>query len=97
MGGQDNIQSVAGQMLGFFGELGFVFPQFPYVAYSRGWTHEDMENNVKIVSHSEELTKAAGELATRCLDTARQLLAAEMPPGSIHRAGRKAHRLIGEG
>ena len=29
VGGQDNIQAVAGQMLGFFAELGFIFPQFP--------------------------------------------------------------------
>jgi len=49
VGGQDNIQSVAGQMLGFFAELGFIFPQFPYIAHSRGWSHEDMERNVEIV------------------------------------------------
>jgi multimeric flavodoxin WrbA len=38
VGGQDNIQAVAGQMLGFFAELGFIFPQFPYIAHSRGWS-----------------------------------------------------------
>ena len=43
VGGQDNIQGVAGQMLGFFAELGFIFPQFPYIAHSRGWSAEDME------------------------------------------------------
>jgi multimeric flavodoxin WrbA/nitrite reductase/ring-hydroxylating ferredoxin subunit len=42
-GGQDNVQAVAGQMLGFFGELGCQFPQFPYIAHSRGWSAEDME------------------------------------------------------
>ena len=36
-GGQDNIQAVVGQMMMFFGELGFTFPQFPFVAHSRGW------------------------------------------------------------
>ena len=46
VGGQDNIQGVAGQMLGFFAELGFIFPQFPYIAHSRGWSAEDMEENV---------------------------------------------------
>jgi hypothetical protein len=35
IGGQDNVQALAGQMLGFFAELGFLFPQFPYVAHSR--------------------------------------------------------------
>jgi hypothetical protein len=43
VGGQDNIQAVAGQMLGFFAELGFIFLQFPYIAHSRGWSHEDMD------------------------------------------------------
>ena len=37
-GGQDNVQAVAGQMLGFFAEVGCVFPQYPYIAHSRGWT-----------------------------------------------------------
>ncbi len=44
-GGQDNVQAVAGQILGFFGELGCQFPQFPYIAHSRGWNAEDMERN----------------------------------------------------
>src|SRR5262249_15730771 len=35
-GGQDNIQAVAGQMMMFFGEIGFLFPQFPFIAHSRG-------------------------------------------------------------
>ncbi len=95
IGGQDNIQSVAGQMLGFFGELGYLFPQFPYIAHSRGWTHEDMENNVRIVARSEELAKGAAELAGRCLDLARTLIDKDEAPVSIARGGRKAHRLIG--
>ena len=46
IGGQDNVQAVAGQMLMFFGELGFSFPQLPFIAHGRGWSAEDMENNV---------------------------------------------------
>jgi nitrite reductase/ring-hydroxylating ferredoxin subunit/multimeric flavodoxin WrbA len=95
IGGQDNIQSVAGQMLGFFGELGYVFPQFPYIAHSRGWTHEDMENNGRIVAKSQELAQGAAELAERCLDAARTLIDKDEAPVSIERGGRKAHRLIG--
>ena len=52
-GGQDNVQAVAGQMLGFFAELGCHFPPFPYVAHSRGWSAEDMENNVHYVQRLE--------------------------------------------
>jgi multimeric flavodoxin WrbA/nitrite reductase/ring-hydroxylating ferredoxin subunit len=93
IGGQDNIQAVAGQMLGFFAELGFLFPQFPYIAHSRGWTHEDMEKNVEVIQHSSELRVAAAELAGRCLDLAGQLLVHDAAPGSIARGGRKAHPL----
>ena len=55
VGGQDNVQAVAGQLLGFFAELGFLFPQFPYIAHSRGWTAEDMERNVEVVRQSAHL------------------------------------------
>ncbi|HEY6220976.1 MAG TPA: Rieske 2Fe-2S domain-containing protein, partial [Candidatus Eisenbacteria bacterium] len=54
-GGQDNVQAVAGHLLLFFSELGFDFPQFPFVAHSRGWSAEEMEKNVEYVMRSEEL------------------------------------------
>lgn len=93
VGGQDNIQGVAGQMLGFFAELGFIFPQFPYVAHSRGWSSEDMERNVEIVRESEELAEGAAELAKRCIDLAQHLIARDEAPTAIERGGRKAHTL----
>jgi nitrite reductase/ring-hydroxylating ferredoxin subunit/multimeric flavodoxin WrbA len=91
VGGQDNVQMVAGQMLGFFAELGFIFPQFPYVAHSRGWSHEDMENNVAIVRSSQELAEGAQMLAKRLLDLAGHLIAQGEAPASIERGGRKAN------
>ena len=91
VGGQDNIQAVAGQMLGFFSELGFIFPQFPYIAHSRGWSHEDMEANVEIVRSSKELAEGAAMLAKRLLDLASQLVAERAAPTSIERGGRKAN------
>jgi nitrite reductase/ring-hydroxylating ferredoxin subunit/multimeric flavodoxin WrbA len=91
VGGQDNIQAVAGQMLGFFAELGFIFPQFPYIAHSRGWSHEDMEHNVEIVRDSTELAEGASMLAKRCLDLAGHLISRDEAPTSIERGGRKAH------
>lgn len=93
VGGQDNIQAVAGQMLGFFAELGFIFPQFPYIAHSRGWSHEDMERNVEIVRDSKELAEGASMLAQRCLDLAAHLITRDEAPGSIERGGRKAHAM----
>ncbi|MDP2377329.1 hypothetical protein, partial [Reyranella sp.] len=83
----------AGQMLGFFAELGFIFPQFPYVAHSRGWSSEDMERNVEIVRSSAELAEGAGELAKRCIDLAAHLIAQDQAPATIERGGRKAHML----
>src|SRR5215471_6356133 len=91
VGGQDNIQMVAGQMLGFFAELGFIFPQFPFIAHSRGWSHEDMENNVAIVQKSKELAAGACMLAKRLLDLAGRLIAQDEAPASIERGGRKAN------
>src|SRR6516225_8592017 len=93
VGGQDNIQMVAGQMLGFFAELGFIFPQFPFIAHSRGWSHEDMENNVAMVRNSKELADGACMLAKRLLDLAARLIAQDEAPASIERGGRKAQRV----
>src|SRR6266566_7834401 len=93
VGGQDNIQGVAGQMLGFFAELGFIFPQFPYVAHSRGWSSEDMERNVDIVRDSKELAEGTACLAQRCPGLGAHLIARDEAPASIDRGGRKAHAL----
>jgi len=93
IGGQDNIQAVAGQMLGFFVEIGFLVPQFPYVAHSRGWTAEDMERNVAFIQGSRELHGGAEALAERAVALARRLLATEGTPERVSRGGRKAHRM----
>ena len=89
-GGQDNVQAVAGQMMMFFGELGFLFPQFPFIAHSRGWSAEDMENNVAYVRENEHLRNGAKELAGRSLDMAREILASRPAPTTAERGGRKA-------
>jgi len=92
-GGQDNIQGVAGQLLSFFTELGFHVPQFPFVAHSRGWTAEDMENNIASVQHSAELREGACALAERAVTLADCLLKSDAPSDKIERGGRKAHHL----
>jgi nitrite reductase/ring-hydroxylating ferredoxin subunit/multimeric flavodoxin WrbA len=88
-GGQDNVQGVAGQALTFFSELGCQFPQFPYIAHSRGWSAEDMENNVKYVRDSEHLHEAARELVVRGCELSKRLLATTDARPMV-RAGRKA-------
>ena len=93
VGGQDNVQAVAGQLMGFFGEVGCIFPQFPYIAHSRGWTAEDMETNVRVVRQSLDLKEAAESLATRAVDLARVLISGAMPAEALSRGGRKAHKL----
>ena len=44
-GGQDNVQHVAGELISFWSQLGFVFGKFPFVGWTRGWYAEDTENN----------------------------------------------------
>ncbi len=92
-GGQDNVQGVVGQLLTFFGELGYLFPQFPFIAHSRGWTAEDMENNVREVLGSTELHEGAAALADRAVALASTLLG-HQAPDHIARGGRKAHPLV---
>ena len=92
-GGQDNIQGVAGQLLSFFSELGFYLPQFPFVAHSRGWTAEDMEQNIAEVRQSEELREGTRALIERAVQTAGNLLERHCASEKTARGGRKAQRL----
>jgi len=93
-GGQDNIQAVAGNMLTFWSELGFVFPQFPFIAHSRGWDAEDMQNNVRQVQASDALREAARELLGRAVDFWKVLdQNRAMMDKPMERAGRKANPL----
>jgi multimeric flavodoxin WrbA/nitrite reductase/ring-hydroxylating ferredoxin subunit len=92
-GGQDNVQGTAGQMLGFFAELGCHFPPFPYIAHTRGWSAEDMERNVEIVRGSGELKQAAGELMQRSLELAQRLLDTA-PESAGTSAGRKGNPAV---
>jgi multimeric flavodoxin WrbA/nitrite reductase/ring-hydroxylating ferredoxin subunit len=92
-GGQDNIQEVAGHLLMFFGELGFLFPQFPFIAHSRGWSAEDMENNLPQVRNSSELREGAEALADRAIAMAADLLKMPVTHEHVARGGRKAHHL----
>jgi nitrite reductase/ring-hydroxylating ferredoxin subunit/multimeric flavodoxin WrbA len=91
-GGQDNVQAVAGQMLGFFAEVGCQFPQFPYIAHSRGWSAEDMENNVRYVAQSSELHDGARALVDRTVAMAKLLVSGEIRVDMVQ-GGRKGHQL----
>ncbi len=104
MGGQDNVQGVAGQLMTFFAEVGCQFPQFPFIAHSRGWSAEDMERNVTEVQHSRELRvqhsrelrEGAQELVARAADMARLMVEGRMRNHPLARGGRKAHQLDSE-
>ena len=92
-GGQDNIQAVAGQMMGFFGEIGCQFPQFPFIAHSRGWSAEDMENNQRFVQRSVFLHDGARSLVGRCVEMSKLMLGGQITATPPARGGRKAHAL----
>ncbi len=51
-GGQDNVQHVAGELMSFWSQLGFVFGKFPFVGWTRGWYAEDTENNYDAMTSS---------------------------------------------
>ncbi len=72
-GGQDNIQQVAGQMMVFFTDLGFTFPPFSFLGWSRGWTAEDMDKNVLLFKKSEYIQRTAKEMVDNCLETLAQI------------------------
>ncbi len=91
-GGQDGIQAVAGQMMGFFTEIGYLLPQFPFIAHSLGWESEEMERNMNFVRESEGLRAGARELVTRASEMSKCLLEREIAHASIERGGRKASR-----
>jgi multimeric flavodoxin WrbA/nitrite reductase/ring-hydroxylating ferredoxin subunit len=92
-GGQDNVQGTAGQMLGFFAEIGCQFPQFPYIAHSRGWSAEDMERNQVAVQESAALHEGAAGLVRRCSEMASTMIASTLGANALIRGGRKAHSL----
>ena len=96
MGGQDNVQGVAGQLMTFFSEVGCQFPQFPFIAHSRGWSAEDMERNVIEVQNSRELREGAQALVARAADMARLMVGGQLPEHPLARGGRKAHQLDSE-
>ncbi|UOF00505.1 Rieske 2Fe-2S domain-containing protein [Bdellovibrio reynosensis] len=89
-GGQDNVQAVAGSMMGFFSELGFHLPPFPFIAHSLGWSMENMEHNVRYVQQSKVLVDATKDLVNRCATLSHSLIAANAPGTLQNRAGRKA-------
>jgi hypothetical protein len=67
-------------------------PPFPYVAHSRGWSAEDMENNVRSVETSADLREGTCALLDRAVELARRLRASHMSAAKVERGGRKAHK-----
>lgn len=72
-GGQDNIQQVAGQMMCFFTDLGFTFPPFSFLGWSRGWTAEDMDKNILQYKKSEYINRTSKELVDNCVEISSQI------------------------
>jgi len=81
-GGQDNIQQVAGQMMCFFTDLGFTFPPFSFLGWSRGWTSEDMDKNVLQFKKSEYIKRTANEIVDNSVEVLKQIK--KVDTGNIH-------------
>jgi hypothetical protein len=80
-------------MLGFFAEVGCQFPQFPYIAHSRGWSAEDMENNIRYVAESQDLQAGARALADRTIEMAKLLVQGALGEQALVSGGRKGNQL----
>ena len=61
-GGQDNIQHVAGNMMIFSPSSDFPYRHLHLWDGSRGWTAEDMENNVIQFSNSQYVNRSVRDL-----------------------------------
>jgi len=72
-GGQDNVQGVAGQLNAFFADLGFIFPPFNYMGWSRGWIAEDMQHNVSSFMKSRYVRRSVKELVANAVQLLRQV------------------------
>ncbi|MFZ9916441.1 MAG: hypothetical protein ACO3IB_14070, partial [Phycisphaerales bacterium] len=72
---------------------GCQFPQFPYIAHSRGWSAEDMENNQRVVQRSAFLHEGARSLAGRCVEMSKLMLGGAILSPPPARGGRKAHAI----
>jgi multimeric flavodoxin WrbA len=53
-GGQDNVQHIAGELMTFWSQLGFIFGKFPFIGWSRGWYAEDTENNLYDMNNNRQ-------------------------------------------
>ncbi|NTV06005.1 MAG: Rieske 2Fe-2S domain-containing protein [Chlorobiaceae bacterium] len=72
-GGQDNVQGVAGNLNSFFTDLGFTFPPFNFVGWSRGWIAEDTENNYNQFFRSRYVKRSVRELVTNTIRLVMQI------------------------
>jgi multimeric flavodoxin WrbA len=72
-GGQDNIQHVAGEMLSFWAQLGFVFAKFPFVGWSRGWYSEDTENNFDKMNNEQQFKSDISRMVRAAVEMSKLL------------------------
>lgn len=72
-GGQDNVQHVAGQLQTFFTQLGFAFPPFNFVGWSRGWEAEDTEHNVEEFNKSPHVKNDIHQLVDNSITLLKQI------------------------
>ena len=90
-GGQDGIQAVAGQMMVFFSEIGYLRAAVPvHRALARLGVRGDGSQRGAASQNSEALRAGARELVARSAEMAKCLLEREMTHATIERGGRKA-------
>jgi hypothetical protein len=69
--GQDNVQHVAGELMTFWSQLGFVFGKFPFVGWTRGWYAEDTENNYDKMKENEPMRQDINKTISGAVEMSR--------------------------
>src|SRR2546425_5212666 len=96
-GRSDNSGAGGGGMFSLCSEGASGSPPFPFIARSRGWDAEYMQNNVRQVKASDALREASRELVERAVDfwkiLDRDQAMVGMMEKPMERAGRKANPL----
>ena len=57
----------------FYTDLGFMFPPFSFVGWSRGWTAEDMDRNIAAFQKSKYIDRSVQELVDNCVCLSSQI------------------------
>lgn len=84
-GGQDGVQAVAGQLMTFWSEMGFIFPRYSYVGWNRGWYAENTKWNYPLLMKSQEFKADLENVIDSAVDLKKRLNSTSYSDEEYHR------------